>query len=160
MGWDLTAVRTPVFLSIRPLFTHFGLGRTDAFEPVHSKAAQYNLRTIAVQRKDYTGSSDYTDAELVDLHDGNKAHLDRLTVLLGHLIQHLIQAHNIPEPNRERTEGGIVIIGWSIGSATILTLLANSHLLGQERYDLLRRYLVKLVFYGEHPLSMRPPFIS
>lgn len=108
-----------------------------------------------MQRRDYVGSSNYTDAELRDLYNGESAHLDRLTITLGHLIQHLIQTHDLPEPNEERTEGGIVVLGWSIGSATAITLLADSRLFGRDQYDLLRRYITRLVFYGKvpHPRS-------
>lgn len=114
-------------------------------------AAQTGLRIIAIQRREYRGSSGYTDAELDGLRKGDPVFLDRLATLLGHLIQYLIRTHDLPEPNAERTEGGVALLGWSMGCATTITLLSDASLFSPDQYQLLRRYLIKVIFYGTVP---------
>lgn len=123
----------------------------DVFEPLHALASKYNLRLIAVQRRDYEGSTLYSQAEHEDLQNGNPKFLDAHTVLFGHLLEYLIKTHNLPEPKTEGAvrEGGIVFLAWSMGCAFATTILSDSRLFGQEQYQLLRRYLTKVVFYGK-----------
>jgi pimeloyl-ACP methyl ester carboxylesterase len=123
----------------------------DVFEPLHALATQYHLRLFAVQRRGYSGSSNYSENELADLQSGNCAFLDRLTVLLGHLIYHLIKKYDLPKPNAERTEGGVALLGWSIGCATSIPFLSDMNVFEPEQYELLRRYIIKLVLYGQPP---------
>ncbi|KAF9446448.1 hypothetical protein P691DRAFT_708579, partial [Macrolepiota fuliginosa MF-IS2] len=40
-----------------------------------------------------------------------------------------------------------MLLGWSIGCATAISLLSNARLLGQEQHDFLSQYLTKLVLY-------------
>ncbi|KAJ3566393.1 hypothetical protein NP233_g7033 [Leucocoprinus birnbaumii] len=123
------------------------------FEPLHEIAAQYCLRLFAINRKQFAGSSVFSHTEINELRNGDPIFLDHLTVLLGHLTEHLIKEHHLPPPNAERTTGGIMILGWSLGCAVANTLLSNSRLFHPEQYDVLRRYIMKLVLYD-------PPLVA
>ncbi|KAF5351133.1 hypothetical protein D9756_008244 [Leucocoprinus leucothites] len=117
------------------------------FEPLHDLAAQYRLRIFAVNRKGYTGSSNYSDAELDDIRNGKPAVFDRSAILVGHFIEHLVRKYDLPEPDAGRTKGGVVLLGWSMGCATVISFLGNRKFIPSEQYDFLRRYMTKLVFY-------------
>ncbi|KXN80943.1 hypothetical protein AN958_06573 [Leucoagaricus sp. SymC.cos] len=117
------------------------------FMPLHEFAAQYRLRLFVVQRKGYAGSSAYSDDELEGLRAGDSAFLDQSAILLGHLIAYLITKHDLPEPNAECTEGGVILLAWSMGNAAAIPLFSDAGLFGQELYELLRRYLRKFVLY-------------
>jgi hypothetical protein len=115
---------------------------------LHPLAAQHGLRLIAVHRKDYKGSSPYTDTELDELKQAKVAFIEHWAILLGHLIHYLIRTLNLPAPNAERSGGGVVLLGWSAGCATASTLLFDSSIYHREEYDILHRYTRKIVFYG------------
>ncbi|KAJ3563894.1 hypothetical protein NP233_g8644 [Leucocoprinus birnbaumii] len=117
------------------------------FEPLHEFAAKHQLRLFAINRRHFAGSSAYSDAELDDLRNGEPAFADRLTVLLGHLVEYFIRKHDLPKPNAERTAGGVMVLGWSLGCATAMTFLSNGKLFNVEQYELLRGYVRKLVLY-------------
>ncbi|KAG6871570.1 hypothetical protein C0995_002970, partial [Termitomyces sp. Mi166 len=42
----------------------------EGFEKMHTFAHGYNLRTVIWNRREYPGSTKYTDAEIDDLHNG------------------------------------------------------------------------------------------
>ncbi|KAL4255310.1 AB hydrolase superfamily protein, partial [Pleurotus pulmonarius] len=98
------------------------------FERLHPMAASHNLRTVALNRTEYPGSSKYTEAELEELRA-------------------YIQEAGVPE------EGGVVVVGWSIGTVSAMAPFSFPEVLPLETYDLLNRYVKRLVLYD-------PPYLA
>jgi hypothetical protein len=117
-------------------------------------APKYDLRLVAVQRRGYEGSTPYTEDELEAIRDGSADYVDANAMLFGLLIEHLIRVHRLPEP-RIQGGGGVVLLGWSLGCARTNAFLSDYRLFGEERYQLLQRYLVGMVLYGRIPISFQ-----
>ncbi|OSC99304.1 hypothetical protein PYCCODRAFT_1446899 [Trametes coccinea BRFM310] len=98
-------------------------------------AEQYNTRLLLVNRRDYPGSEPYTPEEKAHLAriasapEGNpktkeeaKAVMrDRGRELYDFLVDY-VQREDVPPANGN--EGGIIVVGWSLGSVWISALLA------------------------------------
>ncbi|KAF9254804.1 hypothetical protein L218DRAFT_831845, partial [Marasmius fiardii PR-910] len=69
----------------------------DGFEKIHSAAHALNLRTVVWNRRDYPGSTPYTDSELEDLKQGRKAFLDRIGRQVGEFLVRFVENENIPK---------------------------------------------------------------
>lgn len=123
------------------------------FEKLHSFAPKHNMRTILLQRRDYPGSTKFTDDELDDLKNGRKSFIDRLAIQLGYFCRHLISDLGIPKVNPKDRSGGITIMGWSFGTATAMALFSDPAIIPNELYKNLERYVKDLVLYGEHLCS-------
>ncbi|KAL7284812.1 hypothetical protein ACG7TL_002122 [Trametes sanguinea] len=105
-------------------------------------AEQYNTRLLLVNRRDYPGSEPYTPEEKAHLAriasapEGNpktkeeaKAVMrDRGRELYDFLVDY-VQREDVPPANGN--EGGIIVVGWSLGSVWINALLAIPR-----RYDI------------------------
>ena len=118
------------------------------FEKIHSFAAKYGVRTVAVQRKDYAGSTRYTDQELDDLRNGRQVFLDQLAVVIGHFLKYVIEGLRIPKVDQDG-KGGIALLGWSIGTSTALTIFNDLNVVLPELHDFLAPYLKNLILYGQ-----------
>ncbi|KAF8893775.1 hypothetical protein BD779DRAFT_1435527 [Infundibulicybe gibba] len=123
------------------------------FCKLYSLVEQQNLRIVTVQRRDYPGSTPYTDEELDDLRNGRKSFLDRLGILLAHFLEYLIREHNVPKTSMDRSSGGFSILGWSMGTATAMSLLSDPTIIPRDTYLLLEQYVTNLVLYD-------PPYLA
>ncbi|KAG6915162.1 hypothetical protein DXG01_012957 [Tephrocybe rancida] len=125
----------------------------DGFEKLHDYAHQYNLRIVIWNRRDYPGSTKYSDAEIDDLNNGRKVFLDRLAVQVADFLKQYIEKESIPKISADRKFGGFAIMGWSMGTATAMPLFSDPSLLSPELYSLLEQYVKDLVLDD-------PPYVS
>lgn len=96
-----------------------------------------------MNRTEYPGSSKYTEAELEELKGGDLRFLERTAVRIAYFIAAYIQEAGIPE------EGGVVVVGWSIGTVSAMAPFSFPEAIRLETYDLLDRYVKRLVLYGK-----------
>ncbi|KAL0570732.1 hypothetical protein V5O48_011223 [Marasmius crinis-equi] len=120
-------------------------GRTDGFEKLHEHAHSLNMRLLLWNRRDYPGSTKYTQAELQDLVEGRKIFLDRLGHQLADFILQFVEKEDIPPATSDCTRGGITIMGWSMGTATAMSLFSDPQLLSPGAYAVLEKYVKDLV---------------
>ncbi|KAF8067693.1 hypothetical protein FPV67DRAFT_1416215 [Lyophyllum atratum] len=118
------------------------------FEKMHEYAHVNDLRTVIWNRRDYPGSTKYTDAELEDLNEGRKVFLDRLAVQVADFLKQYIEKESIPKISADHKSGGFAIMGWSMGTATAMALFSDPSLISSELYALLEPYVKDLVLYG------------
>jgi pimeloyl-ACP methyl ester carboxylesterase len=118
-------------------------------------APSHGVRVIAVDRRHYGGSSPFTEAELAPLKAGDaletgaiELFMDRRAVELAKFIQGLVETDSLPKPDAQ--QGGIVLIGWSIGNVFGLDFLTRSARLPCELRAILSTYVCRYVIYGEH----------
>lgn len=104
---------------------------------------------IIWNRRDYRGSTKYTDAELEDLAAGRKVFQDRLAMQLAWFLEHFVKHENTPKVSLDRKSGGFILMGWSFGNATTLSLLADPAVLPTELYERIEPYLRSLILYGQ-----------
>ncbi|KAJ7139235.1 Alpha/Beta hydrolase protein [Mycena epipterygia] len=121
------------------------------FVRLHEYAHKYNIRTIFWNRRDYHGSTKYTDDELADMRAGGKDFQDRLALHTAWFFQHFIENENTPKVTGDRKAGGFILVGWSSGNAATLALFADSAVIPKPLYETLEPHLRSLVLYD-------PPF--
>ncbi|KAF9259309.1 hypothetical protein L218DRAFT_875127 [Marasmius fiardii PR-910] len=126
-------------------FNGFGL------EKLHGVAHSLNLRTVIWNRRDYPGSTPYTDRELQDLQQGRKVFLDQIGREIGEFLAQFIENEDIPEATSDNTRGGIAIVGWSLGCITAMTLFSDQRLVPPKAYLKLEPYIKHLVLYEPPP---------
>ena len=107
-----------------------------------------NIRLVIVNRRDYTGSTKYTDDELKDLNEGNVSFIERLGAEVAHLLMWFAETHNIPKVSRDRKSGGFSVMGWSMGIATTMAVLGCPEFVGKEAYAKLEPYFRQFIMYG------------
>jgi pimeloyl-ACP methyl ester carboxylesterase len=121
---------------------------TATFIPLHDFAHKANLRVVAWNRRDYRGSTKYTDDELADLTAGRQVFQERLAFQLASFLEHFIKTKDTPILAPDRKTGGFLIMGWSFGNATALSLLSNPNAIPGPLYELIVPYVMGLVLYG------------
>ncbi|KAJ7179679.1 hypothetical protein C8R46DRAFT_887763 [Mycena filopes] len=119
----------------------------DGLVGLHEHAHKNNLRVVLWNRRDYRGSTKYTDAELKDLHEGRKVFQDRLALQLAEFFQYFIKHENTPALTADRKAGGFILMGWSFGNATTLSLLSDSAVIPKGIYNMIEPYIMSLVMY-------------
>ncbi|KAJ7058714.1 hypothetical protein C8F01DRAFT_1255130 [Mycena amicta] len=129
----------------------------------HDHAHTHNLRVILWNRREYRGSTPYSDTELLELAAGKQSPLDKHAMELAWFFEHLIDVENIPQLSVDRKHGGIILVGWSFGVATVLTLLAAQEVLPKhsQLYAKIEQYFKGVVLYGgyinTHPAALGLP---
>ncbi|KAF9259299.1 hypothetical protein L218DRAFT_974660 [Marasmius fiardii PR-910] len=115
------------------------------FERLHGVASQHNLRTIVWNRRDYPGSTPYTDFELGNLKLAPKTFMNRIGSQIGEFLAKFIEQEKIPKATDDGKAGGIAIMGWSMGTATAMSLFSHSDILPPQTYSMLEQYVKDLV---------------
>ena len=128
---------------------------TGIFRPMFPHAADYNLRIVGVNVREYAGSSPFTEEELAVLHSGDEE--DEATALrdqgtsLAMVVAHVIKQDNLPRPSVSagKKAGGVVIISRGSGGANLISLLGNLDALDKSVYTLLDEYVTLCILHGE-----------
>lgn len=102
-----------------------------------------------MQRRDYPGSSAYTDAELEDLRNGSKVTIDSWAISMAHLVNYFANNLSVPKLSEDRKSGGIALVAWSMSSATVMALLSDVDVIPKELHSVLEAYLKVVVLQGK-----------
>lgn len=78
---------------------------------MHTLSHEYNLRTVIWNRREYPGSTKYTEAEIDDLRNGRKVFVDRLAIQVGDFVRQFIEKERVPKISKDRKSGGFAILG-------------------------------------------------
>jgi len=103
---------------------------------------------VILNRRHYAGSTEYTDENIKDLNAGDKSFMERLALEVKHFLLWFVDTHKIPKITADRKSGGFAVMGWSMGCATALSILAYPEVVGNESYQRLEPYLRQLILYG------------
>ncbi|KAJ7612567.1 hypothetical protein FB45DRAFT_993145 [Roridomyces roridus] len=128
-----------------------------AFTPLHPLAHQHNVRLLCCQRRGYPGSTAFTDEEMEDMREGRQVFQDRLALQLAWFLRHFIENEHTPRVNEDRSMGGFVLGGWSLGNVTTMSLLADPTVVKGELYDAIEPYLRTLVMYDPPSVALGYP---
>jgi ABC-type Co2+ transport system permease subunit len=104
---------------------------------------------VCLNRRDYPGSTAYTHAELKTLSEGDADELQARGVELAHVLVALIDTLSLPMPTADGKEGGLGLMGWSLGNLFTVGAIASVSALQPQVQFQLKSYLRKLILLGE-----------
>lgn len=126
----------------------------DGFEHLHEHAHKFNLRLVILNRREYRGSSKHSDADLRDLDQGSQAALDKTAGIISEFLLRVIDS-GIPPPSPDGGDGGLVVLGWSMGNATSMAPFSDISLVTATQASKLQEFVKHLVLYGAYGASFR-----
>ncbi|KAJ3571793.1 hypothetical protein NP233_g3516 [Leucocoprinus birnbaumii] len=109
-------------------------------------ASQFNLRLILAVRRDYEGSTRYTDAEISTL--GSESPFNFFAEaggLLAEFLYYLVKNTKVCEATKDRLAGGIAVAGWSLGSVFAQTMFYERTPIDEKTYTLIEPYVLSLI---------------
>ena len=105
-----------------------------------------------LNRRDYPGSSLYTDEDLANLKSTDKHAQDAFAKARAEefatFIKSFIEQENIPKMSDDGKDGGIVFLSWSSGVAYSIPLLSSADSLSEETRNAVEPYLRSYVVFG------------
>jgi hypothetical protein len=139
---DMRSTEAGIFSSIPPFISWAILG---IFERLSPLASPENFRIIAVNRRVYSGSTPYTQEELITLNEGSESEvlgfLSNQGIYLALFIDALIQQLDLPKKS-------VAVAGWSLGSL-FLSLVVNSIVeLDKTSRDRLADHVCSFIYWG------------
>lgn len=131
--------------------------------PLKSK---HNIRVVALNRRDYVGSTLFTPEELKDAFGTDeKKHKDFLKARgleIAKFLVWVIDELKIP-PRTPKGSGGLALLGWSLGNITTIAFLSNLKSYPREILEKLRPYFSTFFIYGKKvqpSLLIRCPLLN
>ena len=120
----------------------------DTFHKLLPFGAKDNIRLVIVNRRDYSGSTKYTNDNLKDLNEGKAAFMERLGAEVAYLLIWFAETHKILKISADGKSGGFSVMGWSIGTTTPMALLVYPDFVGKDTCAKLEPYFRQLILYG------------
>lgn len=105
------------------------------------------VRVVVVNRRQYDGSSKYSDAELQAINSGHASVLRKLALEVANFLVWFVRTQNIPLPTENKRAGGICLMGWSLGTVSCLSLLSHPGIVPKIVHSKLQNYLRKIILY-------------
>ncbi|KAF8509067.1 Alpha/Beta hydrolase protein [Hysterangium stoloniferum] len=121
------------------------------FKRLFPLALTYNLRIVAITRRDYPGSTPSSQNELDVITQGGA---DDMIRFLGDRAKEIavfmdkfIQEQAIPKPSADGKLGGVALCGWSLGSLQGLAFMALAADFPPDVVGRLKHYLKTYIIY-------------
>lgn len=115
-------------------------------------ASSYSFRFVAVTRRDYPGSTPYSTAELAVLTNGTAVEKAKFMTARGveiaTFIDNFIRLYNLPGVSDDGRNGGIAVLGWSLGNAFSIATIASVPTLPADIKQRLAMYTRALIMQG------------
>lgn len=123
------------------------------FNRILPLAPNHNLRLVVVNRRDYPGSSPYSDAEIESIKGGNADAHSKFVKARGRefatFINNFIEQNNIPRAAEDGKSGGIVLMAWSSGNYYTLSILTFADAIDDYIRKAIEPYFRSLMIFGE-----------
>ncbi|KAL5513085.1 hypothetical protein ACEPAH_3483 [Sanghuangporus vaninii] len=114
-------------------------------------APQHNIRLVPISRRDYPGSSPYTDEDLekinTDNAEMNNEFAKARAAEFARFIKTFVEKENIPRASSDWKRGGIVLMAWSAGNAYTLPLLSYADSIQEDTRLFIEPYLRSLILF-------------
>ncbi|EJF60558.1 hypothetical protein DICSQDRAFT_155693 [Dichomitus squalens LYAD-421 SS1] len=135
------------------IFAIHGMGfQSPVWEKVLDLAPAYNTRFVAINRRDYNGSTPYTAGDLNVLQNGTvseqTAFFQQRGEEIATFIELFIKQNGLPAPSADGKTGGVALLGWSLGNAFGVSTIANIQTYATSTQQTLAKYLRGLVLQG------------
>lgn len=116
-------------------------------------ASQYNIRLVLVNRREYPGSSLFTDEDLNKLKNKDDAvHIEfarERAEGIATFINVFKYQEGIAEASPDGRSGGVSLMGWSSGALHTIALLGYADLLSEDLKKSIEPYLRSYIVFGE-----------
>ncbi|VDC00131.1 unnamed protein product [Peniophora sp. CBMAI 1063] len=128
------------------------------FQRMLPYAAQYKVRFITVNRRDYSGSTPYSDEEVSQVLSNDPVEkakfFHRQALEYAELLAHFAR-QNVFRPlsvdSVGKMEGGVSLVGWSSGPGFFYFMLSNPETVPEATRTALEPYLRSLCFFDNAP---------
>lgn len=127
---------------------------TGVFQKVIDNASTYGIRAIAINRRGYKESSPFASEDLTSLEDMTCTPEDRRKFMAGQalelaeFIKQLIDKNMISA--RKSDQGGVVMLGWSLGNAYVFDFLSHVKTLPDRGLSaLMEQHLREYIVFGK-----------
>ncbi|THH12476.1 hypothetical protein EW146_g7663 [Bondarzewia mesenterica] len=131
------------------------------FQKVQGLALKAGLRFVAINRRNYPGSSPFTPDELNVIMQGTDEQKDAYMKARGHeiatFIDLFVQKHNLPPISDDGKTGGVVILGWSLGNSMSMASIANLDTLPTDVQSRFASRVRTLIMHGSFFLMLNLP---
>ncbi len=125
---------------------------SETFKKLIPLASKCNLRVVALNRRDYAGSTPCSSEELAALDsadsDAHKSFLTDRGLEIARFMTWFIRKHGIPKASEDGTSGGIALMGWSAGNITTLAFLSYVDSYPSEVIEALDPYVRTQIIFG------------
>ncbi|KAG6873149.1 hypothetical protein C0995_002302 [Termitomyces sp. Mi166 len=133
------------------------------FKKLLPVAQNKGARVVALNRRHYPGSTEYSAEELaIVVNGGTEAQKDAEFQTRGleiaTFIDNFIVQYNLPPISEDGKTGGIILLGWSLGSVQALATISSAHALSVDVRARLGAYKSdQLVQSDPHPILLGFP---
>ncbi|KAG5351270.1 hypothetical protein C0989_007164 [Termitomyces sp. Mn162] len=132
------------------------------FEKMLPAASRKGTRFVALNRRHYPGSTAYSSHELgIAVSGGTDEQKDSefkaRGIEVATFIDHFIQQNNLPSIPEDGKAGGIILLGWSLGSAIALAAIANAYALSSDTRARLGAHIKSVIVYDPAPIVLGLP---
>lgn len=111
-----------------------------------------SLRIVAVNRRDYPGSTPLTQEDTTVLASGSDeqkaAFLKARGVEVATFVTRFVERNKLPPVSPDRKTGGFALLGWSLGNAIALSAVANVDSLPPAAQTLWASGMRSLILHG------------
>ncbi|KDQ53356.1 hypothetical protein JAAARDRAFT_49830 [Jaapia argillacea MUCL 33604] len=132
----------------------------DTFHKLLPFGAKDNVRLVILNRRDYAGSTKYSEEELADLNAGRKVFMERHALETANFLLWFVETEKVPKVSSDRKGGGFSVMGWSMGIATPLAILGHPEVIPKEMLSKLEPYFRQLILFEPPHLTFgyeQPP---
>ncbi|EPT04329.1 hypothetical protein FOMPIDRAFT_44288 [Fomitopsis schrenkii] len=148
------------------VLVHGGAFNGAVYRHLFPHAAKYGLRLVALNLREYRGSTPYSPSDLAALGSGDMR--QQLSMLqargleIATFLVSFIRKENIPPPSNpddynQTRGGGLSVLGWSWGNSITIAFLAQAAKLPDSERHLLDAYLRGFILYGQFRHALGVP---
>lgn len=116
-------------------------------------APQHNIRLVLLNRRDYPGSSPYTEEELDGVKAGSEAAQTAFGIArameFATFIQKFVAQNDVPRMTKYGKDGGVVMMSWSSGTMYALPLLAYADAIPDTIREALEPHFRRYIIFGK-----------
>ncbi|KAJ3722823.1 Alpha/Beta hydrolase protein [Lentinula guzmanii] len=131
------------------------------FKKVSKLFLDKGFRFVAVNRRNFAGSSPYTPEEYKELTTGNDEQKTAWVHSRGQefttFMVNFIQENDLPAMTPDGKSGGVVILGWSAGASLAIAALSIVDSLSQDAQSCLSTHLRAFIAQEPAPLALGLP---
>lgn len=125
------------------------------YRPLFPYAPSHNIRIIAVNGREYPGSSRVTDEQLAILQSDNKDEQEAAFIawaqdvarFVSYIITH--EGVSVPRTTGQKKTGGVCMLGWAAGNRAILGVAAHLRSFEEPLQKILEQYVTSVIAFGK-----------
>ncbi|KZS94234.1 alpha/beta-hydrolase [Sistotremastrum niveocremeum HHB9708] len=145
---DTGSLPTPNYKTL--VIVHGYSWHSAVFSRLLPLAPKHGIRLICVNRRDFPSSTPYAPQEIDPVRTGDAQDyakfMNARAQELGRFIHHLLEVEGIPGLD-EKGQGGVSLLGWSLGNVFCLSLLDNLNNLPPNVAQSLEKNLDSYIMY-------------